>query len=215
MNEYFSYFIEKFGPTIDPIFPTPPQIASYAEAVPQSLVEFWSQCGWGGYSEGLVWSTDPGDLSSAVSSWLDGTELLAKDQYVVVARSAFGKLFLWGKHSGVNIRIDPLSSLITTSPPNARISQGKSDLVIGSFFHSLKLDSLDFEDTEEKGLFKRALKKLGRLKSDEMYAFEPALAMGGMPRIESIVKVKMEEQLILLAQITEPEILHIDVSRHV
>jgi hypothetical protein len=62
-------------------------------------------------------------------------------------------------------------------------------------------------------VLKKALKKLGPLHPDEMYGFEPALAVGGTSKIENLVKVKMIEHLILLSQLTEIELVHIDVRR--
>lgn len=75
-------------------------------------------------------------------------------------------------------------------------------------------DALDIEDEKEKKIFKRAVKKLGALRADEMYGFEPALVIGGAPKLDNLVKVKVIEHLILLQQFGKIEILHMDVSRH-
>jgi hypothetical protein len=72
---------------------------------------------------------------------------------------------------------------------------------------------LDFEDESEKPLFKRAVKKLGIVGPDEIYAFEPALALGGSARLTSLMKVKLEEHLHFLAELGETQVIHIDISR--
>jgi hypothetical protein len=43
-----------------------------------------------------------------------------------------------------------------------------------------------------------------------MYAFEPALCLGGLPKLENLVKVKMIEHLVLLSQLAEIDYSHID-----
>ncbi|MNJ79554.1 hypothetical protein D3C77_776150 [compost metagenome] len=52
------------------------------------------------------------------------------------------------------------------------------------------------------GLFKSALKKLGQLKSDEMYGFVPALALGGAMELKNLQKVKTIEHLEFLSQLS-------------
>lgn len=82
-----------------------------------------------------------------------------------------------------------------------------------AFFASKKQKSSDFYDWKDKPLFKRALRKLGPLQSDEMYGFEPALTIGGTPNLEHLVKVKMVEHLVFLSQLGEVELVDIDVRR--
>jgi len=50
------------------------------------------------------------------------------------------------------------------------------------------------------------LKRLGRLEPDELYGFEPTLALGGVERLENLAKVKAVEHLLILAQLGEKEI---------
>jgi hypothetical protein len=47
----------------------------------------------------------------------------------------------------------------------------------------------------------KAVKKLGPLAADEMFTFEPALALGGAERLKYIVKAKLMPQLSFLAQL--------------
>ncbi|EGH08166.1 hypothetical protein PSYMP_05689, partial [Pseudomonas amygdali pv. morsprunorum str. M302280] len=44
--------------------------------------------------------------------------------------------------------------------------------------------------------------KLGPLKSDEMYGFVPALALGGPMELEKLQKVKTIEHLTFLSQLS-------------
>lgn len=214
MDESFEIFMETFGPAQSQTPYRDDSAGLITRQLPTNLIDFWREVGWAGFSNGLVWSTNPDYFSPAVESWLGESAVYKQDDYVVIARSAFGEMYLWGLNSGANISIDPLYCTITTSPPNARVMQGKKEIAMGSFFATKDKESFDFDDINEKALFKRAVKKLGLLEPDEMYAFEPALSIGGLAKLENLVKVKMVEHLVLLSQLADIQYRHIDVSRH-
>ncbi|MBP1202859.1 hypothetical protein JOD97_000873 [Duganella sp. 1411] len=213
MNPYFEEFLEEFSPQLDPVKIKAALLEKYKNVLPQAMLDFWSEVGWSGYANGIMWSTDPEEFEPALAAWLDGSNLLSRDKYTVIARSAFGKLFVWGKATGLTIIINPLISSITTVEPT--LEAKKSDSAISAFFLSKDKEDFDFDDQKDKPMFARAFKKLGPLKSDEMYAFEPALSIGGTAKIENLVKVKMIEHLVLLSQFGPAEFTHIDVSRHI
>jgi hypothetical protein len=66
---------------------------------------------------------------------------------------------------------------------------------------------LEQKDHHDKPLFERALKKLGPLAADEMYGFEPTLALGGKADLKNLHKVKAVEHLVILAQLGERQIM--------
>ncbi|USX11288.1 DUF1851 domain-containing protein [Oxalobacteraceae bacterium OTU3CAMAD1] len=219
MSPYFEEFLVEFPRHGDAMGLTlgslccPIELSKYREELPATLLEFWTEVGWSGYANGLMWSTNPDQFTPILDAWLGSLNFFKQDSYNVVARGAFGKLYLWGKSTGSSIIIDPLISMITTVEP--RLDPSKSDTAITSFFLSKEKKNFDFEDHKEKPLFARALKKLGPLKVDEMYGFEPALSIGGVPKLENLVKVKMIEHLVLLSQLGQIEVTHLDISRHV
>lgn len=61
------------------------------------------------------------------------------------------------------------------------------------------------ESSDFLGLFSRARKKLGPLKSDEMYGFVPALMLGGSEALENLEKVNIIEHLTFLSQLSPLE----------
>jgi hypothetical protein len=65
------------------------------------------------------------------------------------------------------------------------------------FFLAPSVEGSDFFS-----LFRRARRKLGLLKSDEMYGFVPALMLGGSEELENLEKVKIIEHLIFLSQLS-------------
>lgn len=206
MNGNFDYFLENFGPLFDQTIPKSAQTKKFHGKLPDQLLSYWEKFGWSGFKDGLFWITDPDQYAVVVDAWLENMEGRKNDTYHAIARSAFGKIFLWGEATGQTITINPLFSQIVITPADEDM-QSEPDLIVSVFFGTQTEDYLDFEDAKEKPLFKKALKKLGRLASDEMYGFEPALCIGGMPKLENLAKVKMVEHLMLLAQLGEIEVV--------
>lgn len=138
---------------------------------------------------------NPQDYDDVVESWLKGTELERFDNYHVVARSAFGDLYLWGEASGASLKI---TSILSRYHVHNSIYVGdKMDAGVRAFMVSKRADTNDYGN-----LFKPAKRKLGRLQPDEMYGFTPALMLGGLDKLEHLEKVKAVEHLMLLSQLT-------------
>jgi hypothetical protein len=78
---------------------------------------------------------------------------------------------------------------------------------ISWFFGGLRPDHFDMHDNGDQPLFASALKKLGRLKSEEMYGFVPAVALSGSQSLDKLQKVKAIEQLVILAQLTDLQVV--------
>lgn len=210
MNTFFNIFLTEFPQIPNAVAIPPSRLADYRSRLPKALLDFWMDVGWSGYGDGILWSTAPDVFDPVIEAWLGETNLL-EENYTVIARNAFGELYLWGRKTGMNVIIEPLLGTITNF--QSTLDEGREDSAMFAFFASKKQKSSDFYDWKDKPLFKKALKKLGPLQPDEMYGFEPALAIGGTPKIENLVKVKMIEHLILLSQLTEIELVHIDVRR--
>lgn len=214
MDEYFDCFLKNFGKEDQPHQQVAPaDIAKYQARLPDRLFGYWKDHGWGGYNNGLFWIVDPASLIPAVEAWLTSCGIEGHAHYHAIARTAFGEIFLWNETAGQTATISPLHGIVYTYPADERMLTRK-DVALASFFSDQDPDDLDFDDENEKPLFKKALKKLGRLKNDEMYGFEPALCIGGMPRLGNLAKVNMPEHLLVLAQLGDIEVIHIDVSDH-
>ncbi|USX11278.1 DUF1851 domain-containing protein [Oxalobacteraceae bacterium OTU3CAMAD1] len=214
MDEYFEMFLSDFGPQFSKAQPESAEIENFRGRLPNKLLEYWQIHGWGGYNSGLYWITNPQDYLPVVEVWLDRATISDKQNYFAIARTAFGRVFLWNKQTGQSVTIDSLSGFLITTPPDETLNHEDDTKALQYFISENEPDDVDFSDDTEKPLFKRALKKLGPLTSDEMYGFEPALCIGGIPKLENLVKVKIIEHLILLERLAEVEILHVDVRRH-
>jgi hypothetical protein len=196
MDEFFSIFLDTFGGPVDRREVPTSSIEHYKGKLPNQLLEYWAEHGWCGYGDGIFWIVNPQEYDRVVASWLEGTKFETFDTYHLIARSAFGDLFLWGERTGASLDITGhLSRYVTHTSIYTEDQMDKG-------LHSLLL-SIDVESNDYGDLFKPAKKKLGTLRHDEMYGFVPALGFGGPDTLDKLEKVKAVEHLTLLSQIAE------------
>ena len=196
MDEIFSIFLDTFGGPVDRQEVPASSIERFRGKLPNQLLEYWAEHGWCGYGDGIFWIVNPQEYEGVVASWLEGTKFKTFDTYHLIARSAFGDLYLWGEKTGASLKI---TSILSRCITHTSIYTGEQmDKGLRSFLLSRQVDSNNYGD-----LFKPAKKKLGILRHDEMYGFVPAFMLGGPDTLEHLEKVTAVEHLILLSQITE------------
>ena len=210
MDKYFDFFLSQWG---QPEIATPVSertLHRFRGKLPDTLLGYWSHYGFAGYHHGLLWMVNPDDYEHALESWIGDTPIMEQDAYYVIARSAFGKLYLWGERTGYLYDIDPQTGVIYKNNDDDEgrlIRKGLSEKAMMFFWSVIKPDSSDENDDDIQPLFDRALKRLGPCTADEMYAFTPAPFLGGARRVENLEKVNVHIQLDLLAQFGHRELL--------
>ncbi|GGY27439.1 GAD-like domain-containing protein [Pseudoduganella albidiflava] len=193
MDENFEYFLEKMGPSFDKQHVPLSSIERYRGKLPDQLLAYWKAHGWCGYADGLFWTVNPQEYEPVLESWIGDTPFMEQDAYHIIARGAFGDLYLWGEKTGDSLSIFAPGSYCF--PTDSILIGEKMNLGVQAFFGLLSRDENDFAD-----MFEDACQKLGRLKRDEMYGFFPALALGGPSTLDHLQKVKAIEHLVILAQ---------------
>ncbi|OON62784.1 hypothetical protein B0920_04950 [Massilia sp. KIM] len=181
--------------------------------LPEKLFEYWREVGLGGFGDGLFWLVDPIEYSPVAKAWAEAGGLDSGGLWII-ARSAFGQLFLWDESTTSIVTISASDQTIYRSDARTAPVPEEADLHLSIFIGMQNPDDLDLEDVNEKGLFRRALKKLGPLNDNEMYGFEPALVLGGMPVLENLRKVSAIEHLLLLPQLGDVEIVSMAIRQH-
>ncbi|WP_442112221.1 GAD-like domain-containing protein [Pseudomonas sp. NUPR-001] len=198
MDEVFSIFLKNFGGRIDRQEVPLSSIEFYRGKLPNKLLEYWAEHGWCGYGEGIFWIVNPQEYDGVVASWIEGTSFEERDTYHLIARSAFGDLYLWGEKTGFSLKITSCISRCVIH--DFEITSEEMDRELQNFLLSTEVEYNDFDD-----LFKPTKKKLGTLRHDEMYGFVPALMLGGSASLDHVEKLKAVEHLILLSQLAELE----------
>ena len=176
-------------------------IDKYHSTLPKALLGYWQNEGWCSYADGLFWIVDPEPYKATLDRWLQGSGLAEVDNYNVIARDAFGSLYAWGERYQRKITISSLAGSIVALKNQLSKPNPVPDRTLGIFLGSTSRESLDFEDNLGKPLFQRALAKLGPVGADEMYAFEPALCIGGKADLKHMKKVDIHVHLMILDQL--------------
>ena len=156
----------------------------YAHALPEEIVELWRTGGRRTYVDDFFWVVNPDDYKDSLD-----TIYAESGDSIVVARDAFGDLFIWegGSLQFVNIR------------------HGYAEVVgmdMKVFFNKLATHWESFSKKLKADQYPEAREKLGRLHPDECYGYVPILAAGGPEKIENLRKVKVKEHLSIIAQTT-------------
>lgn len=198
MDKVFARFLEKFGDPIDRHEVPVTSIERYRGKLPNQLLDYWAEHGWSGYGNGIFWLVNPQEYDGVVASWIEGTKIEKRDVYHLIARSAFGDLYIWGEKTGFALKITSVLSrcVIFDFQPTPE----QMDRKLQDFLLSTDVESNDYGD-----LFDRAEKKLGTPNHDEMYGFVPALMLGGPDTLDHLEKLKAVEHLIFLSQLAELE----------
>ena len=204
-DPHFAYFIEKFGEATHHSPVSSDSIAHWASKLPPILLDYWREEGWAGYANGRVWTVNPDEYEDIKDAWLEETPFYTFDNFHVIARSAFGDLFLCGEKTGRSLTISCLhNELLALKNKLKQRPLRDQNPSIQSFFGSRKPEDFDYPDSNGKLLFDRAVKAYGPLAPDEMYGFEPALVLGGSAQIENLRRLKIDPHLHILRQFDTP-----------
>ncbi|SFU55119.1 GAD-like domain-containing protein [Xenorhabdus koppenhoeferi] len=209
-DEFFEYFIEKMGEVTQHREVPAEAIDKWLGKLPGQLLYYWKHEGWNSYQDGLFSIVNPDDYEDIVDIWLEDTPFESMDSYHVIARCGFGKLFLCGKETGINLSIDCLFNTIIYSS-NRAYKKGKDDLNhdILSFFGIKSPNDLDLKGGTKTGIFAKAVEKHGPLGENEIFGFEPAIILGGEIKLENVRKLDMHIHLDILRQFADPDIQEI------
>lgn len=174
-------FLEIFGAGHDCEAVPAERVQAFKGVLPDSLLELWGTEGACGYMDGLLWFVDPAAYADVLAEW-------AVEGYTPFARTGFGDILLW---SGQGI------SLLSVHLGGVNHIATKFEV----FFNQVLSLASVRDDFFQQKMHDAVLRRLGRVAPDESYAYVPALALGGSRTAENVQRVKMREQLSILAQI--------------
>jgi hypothetical protein len=173
-------FIEHYGSGISYAKPAAEDVERWRGRLHDKILEEWTTCGWCSYGDGFVWLVNPAEFEQAMAEW--------NKKAIVFARTSFGHLLLTVE-SGETAHLDVHRGDAVNYAYNAY-----------RFLQYALTDNAKFIDVVlDRALHREALQKFGPIASDEMYTFEPALALGGAAELKYVQKVKMSPQLSILA----------------
>lgn len=173
-------------------------------------MEYWKLVGFSCFKDGLFFITNPEDYKESLYDWLEDVEEMDGDVWYVIARSAFGKLYLWGENNWLKYTLDITNGRIFQNSTGSNDGSIDANTNIEYFFSMMKERNLNFYDQNEKYLFDRALKKFGPLNHDEVFGFEPALIFGGEANISTVRKLDIHVHMAILKEFTKAYTIDLD-----
>ncbi|WP_395343515.1 GAD-like domain-containing protein [Ningiella sp. W23] len=210
LDKQFGRIIRYLGSPTSSIPVSDSVLEKYENKLPSRLLEYWKEFGFCGFKDGYFWIVNPDDYNEILAQWLEGTSIENDDNYYVIARNAFGELFVWAEKSGLKYTIETsFAWIIESEGAEKEIASGNENDALQFFFGSTGMfsDELERNDDNGKPLFERCKKKFGALDYNEMYTFEPAVFLGGASSINNMAKVDIFVQLSMLASFGQKELL--------
>lgn len=151
------------------------------------LLDFWSEYGQGRFSDGLLYVCDPIEKKSLMEFFLPDQAL-----YPLVI-SSFGEFYFTN-----------LKHLYTIQPIYGSYRKIRSNFEL--LFENRLQDDEYLNDVLDLSFHRKAVEKLGRLEPDQIFGFEPAIALGGNDEdISMVKKFQMNAHLAFLSQLVELE----------
>lgn len=158
-------------------------IAKYTGILPDFLLEEWRERGFSHYMKGLLQTTNPEDYYDVLEGWVTEPQ-----KCHVVLRTAFGSMYYLkdSEYHYISVVHNLFSHL-----------QKRLDFIIRfSLCNKENQKGILYKD-----IYTKAFKRLGAPGSDEVYAFIPAIALGGNYSPDTIKLAKLKEHLSFLEQI--------------
>lgn len=175
----FPKFIELYGCSFNRMDVPEDTINKYKSLLPEEIIQFWKEHGFGGFSDGLLWTINPDDYIEYVPQCIQ----LYPDA-IPIMRTAFGDLIICAK--------SPRGTLIKMIDINNQSLNPIADNILETMEERFCLYEF-YLMVLKADLFPAALQSLGKLKCDECYGYEPLLSMGGSNSLENLKIVKFQE----------------------
>ncbi len=174
-------FFEKYPDAINSKEVFESTISKYKDILPSPIIELWKKHGFGGYKNGLFWTINPDDYQDYLNRWI----ITEWNDVIPIMRTAFGDLiFIYGFEKN-----DPNYAHLGFKLIDVRhCSSNTITIGLDDFFENylLQAGSLMAMTNIDGVHFLHGRGKLGILKSDECYGYEPILALGGKEKKENM-----------------------------
>ena len=187
--------------------PVPPErYEQFTGIFPPLLLRLWRKYGFAGFCNGRGWLCDPVEWQPAVDAWTEDLIphlAMGPDTWHAITRTAFGKFNLWGERTGCSLSILPVHGQIypTAASIDMMGTEHARNIQIETAITG-SITKTDLLGSDEKPLFKRALKAHGPVGPDTMYTFVPAYHLGGPLTVDHIEIADAVTHVVLLSEIS-------------
>lgn len=178
MEKYFEDFV-RVAPVSDKV------IEKYKNKVPDEMIEFWKEYGFGSFSNGYLKSVNPDDFEDIL---IEGSQRFHDG--IVLFTTSMGDLIIWSDNY---VRV-------------LNFRYGINDTVMAGFkFFFEDIFDIEFRDEELKwSFYSKAVELYGIPDYDECFGYVPILGIGGSEKVENLEKVKIREYLLIIINFMGP-----------
>lgn len=111
-QDYYDDLVQSFEPTIFPTYPSQDQLAYWRKRLPDFLLRYWSEQGWGSLSNGQYWVCDPDQFCPVMEEVFAGDPEYHADDLIPFGYNALGMIdVLMGQ--GRTMTIDLMFGTVT------------------------------------------------------------------------------------------------------
>jgi hypothetical protein len=205
-DESFEYFISILGESESHSDAPQERFAEYRSRLPEKLLSYWESEGFACYAGGAFWTVDPTPYQPIVDAWLVATRLEKERSRIhAIARNAFGCLYTFAEGVGPCGAINcPVNSIYISEKKLRSRSSQQQDIATQTFFAGMTSEDCDLKTDRGKRLFHSAAKRLGKLRSDQVYGFNKPLVSAGEWSVENMSIAPVREHLLSLRTLAEP-----------
>ena len=176
MNNCMKKFVKKFKPSENLQKPDEEVLKFFKKILPNEIIELWEEYGFGEYGNGLIKVVNPRDYMNSLYTWLGRIDYTK----IPIIVTAFGNIFYYRKlEDGKN----DISMLDIHYRKTIVCSYSYQD-----FFEKYIVDKKIIKNVLRIDLYKKAVKKIGKLNDKDIFFFVPALVLGGKEDIKYIDK---------------------------
>lgn len=171
--------------------PSEQMIRSYEGKLPEPILTFWREYGWGMFMNGYLRFVNPADFQEVADECIENIGY----QSIPIAVSAFGDLFVWERDGDGYVNFFDLR-------------HSKSEII-----GTLKgLDLLFNKKLTDESIWTRlhaeqyseAASKLGVPGFDQCFGYVPLLALGGSESVNNLQLVDVQTHMAIMAQAVGP-----------
>ena len=161
-------------------------IRKYEGVLPEEIISFWKEYGFGTFLNGYLRSVNPDDYEEVFKN----SVLKDCQDAIVLFTTGMSDLITWNGQALCicNYRYARIEMLTTKIPLFYRYLED-------DFFLFKKLFMTHYEP---------AIEKYGELAYDEAFGYVPMLVLGGAETVDNLDKVKIQEHIMVFSALADP-----------
>ena len=199
MSDVIDFLEKKFGKPKNASPFSEILVEKYKELLSKDIFEIWRAYGSAPFGNGLFNFVNPDECNDIIMPWLELIPQVQPSGCFLLLKSAFGKLYIYDCNSLSYYVVNCIDARYSHFKPKKNYTK---ELVLKVLIIAANENSLEEFDENGDALFKRALKEIGPLSSNEIYGFEPRLCLGGPARLQNLSKFRWDVHLDIIRNST-------------